>query len=123
MPPQDDLLAAVRRAITECMRDGDPNIARVAKKMTMNSRTLQRQMKRHSVRFKSFVDDIRRHFALNYLKDGKHTFTEIAFLLGYSEVSAFNRSFKRWTGQTPSVYRRRLSPDAAMPPPSALPGS
>lgn len=123
MPLQDDLLAAVRRAVAECMRNGDPNIASVGKKMAMNPRTLQRQMKQHGVRFKSFVDEIRHHFALNYLKDGKHTLTEIAFLLGYSEVSAFNRSFKRWTGQTPSVYRRRLSPVAAMPPPSALPGS
>jgi AraC-like DNA-binding protein len=52
------------------------------------------------------VDDTRRHFALKYLRDRKNTLTEIACLLGYSEVSAFNRAFKRWTGSTPLDYRR-----------------
>ena len=56
--------------------------------------------------FKALVDDTRRRFSLNYLRDRKHTLTEIAYLLGYSEVSAFNRAFKRWTGSTPSDYRR-----------------
>jgi AraC-like DNA-binding protein len=35
---------------------------------------------------------------------------EIAYLLGYSEVSAFNRAFKRWTASTPSDYRKKASP-------------
>jgi len=41
------------------------------------------------------------------LKDSENTQTEIAFLLGYSEVSAFSRAFKRWTGTTPLDYRRQ----------------
>jgi len=52
------------------------------------------------------MDDTRRRFAINYLKDPDHTLTQIAFLLGYSEVSAFNRAFKRWTGSTPLKYRQ-----------------
>jgi AraC-like DNA-binding protein len=52
--------------------------------------------------------DTRRRFAINYFKDPGNTLTEIAFLLGYSEVSAFNRAFKRWTGQSPMVYRRKV---------------
>jgi AraC-like DNA-binding protein len=59
------------------------------------------------VQFKALVDDTRRRFAANYLRDRKNTLTEIAFLLGYSELSAFNRAFKRWTGSTPSAYRRQ----------------
>ena len=68
---------------------------------------LQRQLKDHGVEFKRLVDDTRHRFSLNYLRDPKHTLTETAYLLGYSEVSAFNRAFKRWTGSTPSEYRKK----------------
>jgi AraC-like DNA-binding protein len=108
MPRESDLLTAVRKAIAESMRDGEPKLARVIKKISMSQRTLQRQLKEHGVIFKTLMDDTRRRFALNYLRDRKHTLTEIAFLLGYSEVSAFNRAFKRWTGSTPLDYRRSL---------------
>jgi AraC-like DNA-binding protein len=107
MPENPGVLASVRRVIAESMRDGDPSLRRVAKKMAVSPRTLQRQIKEHGMEFKNLVDDTRRHFALSYLKDRRNTLTEIAFLLGYSEASAFTRAFKRWTGVTPLVYRRQ----------------
>jgi AraC-like DNA-binding protein len=110
MPRESDLLIAVRRAIAESMRDGDPKLARVIKKVSISARTLERRLGEHGVVFRTLVDDTRRRFALNYLRDCKHTLTEIAFLLGYSEVSAFNRAFKRWTGKTPMDYRRGVRP-------------
>jgi len=106
MPREDSLVAAVRRTIGETMRDGDPTLARVAEKVSTSPRTLQRQLRDHGADFKRLVDDTRHRFSLNYLRDPKHALTEIAYLLGYSEVSAFNRAFKRWTGSTPSDYRR-----------------
>ena len=109
MPRESELLAAVRRAIAESMREGDLKLGRVIKKISMSQRTLERRLKEHGVVFKKLVDDTRRRFALNYLRDRKHTLTEIAFLLGYSEVSAFNRAFKRWTGSTPLDHRRRTA--------------
>ena len=57
--------------------------------------------------------DTRRRFALSYLGNRSNTLTEIAFLLGYSEVSAFNRAFKRWTGSTPLAYRSQAVPTVA----------
>ena len=106
MPREDTLLAAVRRATAETMRDGNLKLARVAKQMAMSARTLQRQLKERGVDFKQLTDETRRRFAINYLKERKNTLTEVAFLLGYSELSAFNRAFKRWTGSTPLEYRR-----------------
>ena len=106
MPREDSLLASVRRATAETMRDGDLKLERVAKQMAMSARTLQRQLKERGVDFKQLTDETRRRFAINYLKEQKNTLTEVAFLLGYSEVSAFNRAFKRWTGSTPLEYRR-----------------
>ena len=106
MPREDELLASVRRAIAESMRDGDPRLVRVAKKVAMSSRTLQRRLNEYGVDFKKLADDTRRRFALSYLRDRKQTLTEVAYLLGYSDLSAFNRAFKRWTGSTPMKYRK-----------------
>lgn len=106
MPREDGALASVRRAVGEAMREGDPKLGDVARKIALSPRTLQRRLKEQGLDFKGLVDDTRRRFSLNYLKDPQHTLTEIAYLLGYSEVSAFNRAFKRWTGSTPVGYRR-----------------
>ncbi len=109
MPREDRLLASVRRVIGESLRDGDPKLVQVAKKLAVSPRTLQRQLKESGVDFKALADDTRRRFSLNYLRDRKNSLTEIAYLLGYSEVSAFNRAFRRWTGLTPSDYRREAT--------------
>ncbi len=106
LPREDGALAAVRKVIAESMRDGDPTLARVARRLAMSPRTLQRRLAEHATDFKRLVEDTRRRFSTSYLRDPKQTLTEIAFMLGYSEVSAFNRAFKRWTGSTPSDYRR-----------------
>jgi len=113
MPQEDEVLASVRRAVAESMREGHPNLTRVAKKMAMSPRTLQRQLKEQGTDFKKLVADTRRRFALSYLENRKNTLTEIAFLLGYSEASAFNRAFKRWTGSTPLAYRGQAVPTVA----------
>jgi AraC-like DNA-binding protein len=107
MPREDELFGSVRRAIGELLRDGDPKIARVAKKIAMSPRTLERRLKERGVVFKKLMDDTRRRFALSYLRDRKNSLTDVAFLLGYSELSAFNRAFKRWTGTTPLDFRAK----------------
>jgi AraC-like DNA-binding protein len=108
LPQEDSLFAAIRKTIAESMRDGSPELPRVAKKLAMGPRTLQRRLKEYGFDFKKLVEDTRQRFAVTYLKDRKNSLTEIAFLLGYSELSAFNRAFKRWTGSTPLDYQRKL---------------
>jgi AraC-like DNA-binding protein len=107
VPKEDHRLAPIRRKVADGISDGHPNLRHVAKAMACSSRTLQRQLNNCGIDFRTLVDDTRKRLALKYLKDPNHTLTQIAFLLGYSEVSAFNRSFKRWTGKTPLHYRRR----------------
>jgi AraC-like DNA-binding protein len=109
MPPADDLLASLRKAISESTTHGDPALTQIATKIAIAPRTLQRRLRDQGADFKTLVDDIRRRFALRYLQDRNNTLTEIAYLLGYAEVSAFNRAFKRWTRATPSEYRRGLA--------------
>jgi AraC-like DNA-binding protein len=106
VPPEEQLLVSARRTIAEAMRHGPPSLVRVAEKMAMGTRTLQRRLASYGLDFTALVDDTRRRFSLRYLDDPANTLTEVAYLLGYSEVSAFNRAFKRWTGSTPTDYRR-----------------
>ncbi|MGZ5170456.1 MAG: AraC family transcriptional regulator [Burkholderiales bacterium] len=105
MPRENDLVGAVRRAIGQSVADGDTALARVAGTLAMSTRTLERRLKENGVIYRDLVTDTRRRFALEYLKDRNRSLSEVAFLLGYSEVSAFNRAFKRSTGSTPLQYR------------------
>ena len=107
MPRDNDLLSSVKRAIVESMAAGGPRREQVAKELAMSPRTLERRLKERGVVYKKLVSEVRGQFALDYLKDRKRTITEVAFLLGYSEVSAFNRAFKRSTGFTPMEYREQ----------------
>ena len=100
-------LDEVRNAIAETLCDGAPTIRTVAKRLGTSVRTLQRRLGEHDAVFSALVDDVRREIALRYL-DGTAELTEIAFLTGYSELSAFSRAFRRWTGSTPLAERKRL---------------
>ena len=59
--------------------------------------------------FAVLLDEVRSDLGRMYLADPKLAIFEVAFLLGYSEPSAFNRAFRRWTGQSPSDFRRQAS--------------
>ncbi|HKA34503.1 MAG TPA: AraC family transcriptional regulator [Candidatus Binatia bacterium] len=107
MPRESDFLCSVRKAIAECMRDGECKLAVVAKKLALSQRSLQRRLEEHGVDFNALVSGTRHRFAVEYLKNPGNTLSEVAFLLGYSEVSAFNRAFKRWTGTTPMQHRHK----------------
>jgi AraC-like DNA-binding protein len=105
MPKPDGMVTPIRAAIAQLTKEGGLKLARAAKALGMSPRTLQRQLKQRGLSFAELVEDTRRALALEYLEHRENTLTEIAFLLGYSEVSAFNRAFKRWTGKTPMAYR------------------
>jgi AraC-like DNA-binding protein len=107
LPREDEFLCAARKAVAESMRDGDCKLAAVAKRLAISPRSLQRRLEEYGIDFNAMVGETRCRFAVEYLKNPGNTLTEVAFLLGYSEVSAFNRAFKRWTGTTPMQHRRK----------------
>ena len=104
-PTGSELQAAVSRAIRESMTKGAPTLKRVATTLAVSPRTLERRLKDHGIMFKVCVSEMRRKIAFEYLNDSERSLAEIAFLLFYSELSAFSRAFKRWTGVTPQRYR------------------
>lgn len=71
----------------------------------MSTRTLQRRLKEEDANFHQLADSVRQHLAVQALKQTRYTVKEIAFMMGYNELSAFSRAFKRWTGSSPETYR------------------
>ena len=71
----------------------------------MSQRTLQRKLSDIGLSYQQLLDETRHELARRYLDDQGKSVTEITFLLGFSEQSAFTRAFKRWSGMSPSAYR------------------
>jgi AraC-like DNA-binding protein len=103
----DDLVGLVRGSIERGFSGGGPAIARVAARLGMTSRTLHRRLQDRGVSFTDLVRASRRELALQHLATPHIPITEIAFLLGYSELSAFSRAFHQWAGMAPVRYRRQ----------------
>lgn len=99
------LVALVRRRIRETIVEGPPAVEAVAAGLHMSARTLQRRLADDGLRFQALVDDVRRELALEYVGDPRRPLGEVAYLLGYAELSPFLRAFKRWTGRTPGELR------------------
>ena len=94
------LTVQVRRVLAPAFRSNDAQIDRVARKLGLTARSLQRRLKDEGSSFQEIREEAKRVLAQRYLDDDL-AITEISFLLGFSEPSAFFRAFKRWTGLTP----------------------
>ncbi|MFY0533849.1 helix-turn-helix transcriptional regulator [Nannocystis pusilla] len=84
-----------------------PSLEATAKALATSTRTLQRALQAEGTTFQALVDEVRRDLSLGYLREGQRTVSEIAFLLGFTEVATFTRAFRRWTGSAPSAWRQR----------------
>jgi AraC-like DNA-binding protein len=101
----DDLEQRLRRALTSMLSEGVPTLSSMASKLGIGSRTLQRRLQEGGHSFQVVVDTARRDLACRLLRETNYSLGEIAFLTGFSDQSAFNRAFKRWSGDTPRSYR------------------
>jgi len=99
-------LAELYIQIAKRLCDGHPSLPRMAPSVGLSARTLQRRLAARDLVFRTVVEQVRRRVASQYLEQSDTCLTEIAFLLGYSELSAFAHAFKRWTGSSPGAYRR-----------------
>ena len=86
---------------------GIPTLEEIAANFNTSSRSLQRKLQDEGVTYQQLADSIRKSLAVHYLESGKYPIKEISYLLGYNELSAFSRAFKRWTGSTPVTYQKR----------------
>ncbi len=100
-------VAQLREVIGEQLKAGDPSAAPVARRLGMSERTLQRRLKEEGQSYSGLLDEVRAALARAYLRDPELPLAEVAWLVGFSEQSAFTRAFKRWTGTTPRQWRVR----------------
>lgn len=107
----DDPVARARAQIARQLSEGVPELGRVAAQLRLSPRSLQRLLQEQGLSYSQLVEAVRRELAERYLAEPGLDLTDLAFLLGYSEQSAFQRAYKRWTGRTPGEYRRQLAGD------------
>ncbi len=102
-PPK--LLNQVRRIIL-AQSGRFPSVDEAASDLHMSSRTLKRKLQQLGTSYQTILDDLRKGLAVEYLTQTEITVDDIAVQLGYSDASNFARAFRRWTGRSPSDYRR-----------------
>jgi AraC-like DNA-binding protein len=104
-PRTCSLADRVRNALAEALNGGDIHASRIASRLKMSVRTLHRALADEGTSFGGILAALRTEMAGRFLADHRISIAEVAFLLGFSELSSFHRAFKRWTGQTPAEFR------------------
>lgn len=96
----------VENAIAAGLPHGKSQAGEIARKLGVSQRTLVRRLAAEGLSFTEVVDELKHKLADHYLRDAQLSISQIAWLLGYREISAFARAFKRWTGKSPREARR-----------------
>lgn len=102
---QKDIVNQVKALIIDGLAAGEVSEQIVADGIYMTARNMHRRLTGEGTTFKMLLNEIRQDLARQYIQDRSKTLTEIAFLLGFSEVSSFSRAFKSWNGIPPSQAR------------------
>ena len=87
----------------------EPTIERISSLLNISKQTLSRKLKREGAFFQKLVESVRFDKARQLLEQSALSSSEIAFALGFSELSAFSRAFKRWSGISPKNFRQRTA--------------
>lgn len=105
-----EIYLRVRKEIINHLPSNTANMETVAAALGKSPRTLQRELSDAGTSFSQILENSRMDLADKYLLDTDLNLSQIAFLLGFSELSAFTRATNRWFGESPRAHRRRLKP-------------
>jgi AraC-like DNA-binding protein len=103
----EDLVRAARVAVAEDAGNGPVSLRRVARRLGLSQRSLQRRLAEKGTSFAKMVDQELQEQALRRITEPGARASEVAYALGFSEASAFTRAFRRWTGMSPTEYSAR----------------
>jgi AraC-like DNA-binding protein len=106
----------VKDHIIDLLQHKKADVDEVAKRMHMSRHTLYRRLKSENITFQDLVEETRKENAIELVSSDHTSLSEVAFLLGFSELSSFSRAFKRWTGVSPKQYRENPQPIASEAP-------
>ena len=104
---ESTLSAKLRAWIVQCMPTHYPTLKQAAQAMLMSARTLQDKLKAEHTTYNRLANEVRKELAIRYLAQPNYAIGEIAYILHFSEPSAFQSAFRRWTDIAPGEYRQR----------------
>jgi len=97
--------AQVENAVVPLLPHAEVRIGEIARRLGLSQRTLARRLNDEGLSFSALLAGLRHDLADRYLADGDTSISQIAWLLGYQEVSAFSKAYKRWSGKAPREVR------------------
>jgi len=98
-------ISGIENAIVPLLPHGKVRVSEIARRLGVSQRTLARRMSVEGLTFSNLLESLRSDLATRYLTEQDLSISQIAWLLGYQEVSAFTHAFRRWTGKTPREAR------------------
>jgi AraC-like DNA-binding protein len=107
--PSDSLTYRVKLLLLEQLKGQNPGIEVVADHLSMSVRSLQMKLKEEGTSYQKLLNSVRKSIAIACLRERKVSKGEIAKLLGFSEISVFSRTFKKWTGKSPSEFQAAIA--------------
>lgn len=108
--PVSPLVQRIEKLVMPRLPYGLPELKDVASQLGVSVSTLKRRLSEQETHYQGVCDSLRHRLALQYVSEPERSMVDVAFMLGFSELSTFYRAFKRWTGITPQQYRRQVSP-------------
>lgn len=99
----------VENTIAPLLPHAEASAKKVAATLGLSERTFARRLAAEGLTFGTILDELRRDLAIRHLEQPGPQISQIAWLLGFQQPSAFSHAARRWTGKTPSQYRRSLS--------------
>ena len=103
---REDFPEQVRRVLHHALLSRQTSAEEVAALFSIHSRTLHRRLKSHGTSFRELLEDSRFTVARQLLGASDASLAQIAAVLGYADARVFNRAFKRWSGTSPSRWRK-----------------
>jgi AraC-like DNA-binding protein len=104
--PAPDFPGSVRQAVRTLLLDGYPDVRRTASAIGLSARTLQRRLGESGSSYSRLIEQERLRTAVRLLADPSIKVTNVAIELGYTDLANFTHAFRRWTGVSPSEFRR-----------------
>ncbi|MDH5182956.1 MAG: AraC family transcriptional regulator [Gammaproteobacteria bacterium] len=99
---RDEIYSAIRQQLLR----GEPELTTIADNLAMSPRTLQRKLEELGTSFSQQLQLTRKELAIDYLKRGHLSVTEIAMMLGYQDTSSLSTAFRKWYNTSPTEYRK-----------------
>jgi AraC-like DNA-binding protein len=109
MPADEDLVGAIAAVVSLALQEGPPRLEWIAAKLGLSPRSLQRKLADGGTTYLELLEHVLCERARSLIGSTRTPLIEIALSLGYSDPAHFSRAFKRWTGVSPSDYRKSFA--------------